>query len=103
VNSDEENSVVVFTIEYFLIISPPDIQFKFYISGKHETTYLLEETWHVPMAYPIICSFMMQAKGQQYEVVCVISGFRCEVAENCALLGYYAASSSSKSHSLLAA
>jgi len=45
------------------------------------------------MAYPIICSFMMQAKGQQYEVVCVISGFRREVAENCPLLGYYAASS----------
>jgi len=24
---------------------------------------------------------------------CMMSGFRCEVAENCALLGYYAASS----------
>jgi hypothetical protein len=24
---------------------------------------------------------------------CVFAGFRCEVAENCALLGYYAASS----------
>jgi len=45
------------------------------------------------MAVPIICSFMVHAKGQQYEVVCVISGFRREVAENCALLGYYAGGS----------
>jgi len=102
VNSDEGNSVVIFAFEYFLIISPPDIQSKFYIGGKHETTYLLEETWHVPLAYPIICSFMMQAKGQQYGVVCVIPGFRREVAENCALMGYYAASSS-KTQPLLTA
>ena len=44
----------------------------------------------------------MQAMGQQYEVVCVISGFRREVAENCAQLGYYAASSG-KTLPLLAA
>jgi len=30
--------------------------------------------------------------------LCVISGFRREVAENCALLGYYAASSGRNYH-----
>jgi len=27
-----------------------------------------------------------------YSVKCVISGFHCEVAENCALVGHYAVS-----------
>ena len=35
----------------------------------------------------------MNEKSIRIMLMCVISGFRCEVDENCALLSYYAANS----------
>jgi hypothetical protein len=34
-----------------------------------------------------------KARGINRAILCVISGFRCDVDEHCVLLGYYAASS----------
>ena len=52
-------------------------------------------TWIITVCQKVIrsdCSLLRQGLRIQPQL-CVISGFRHEVAKNCAILGYYAASS----------
>jgi len=63
--------------------------------GPYQVHYLLPLTYSSLYSLELlIASFNTgQRDGQINKRICVISCFRCEVDEICALLGYYAASS----------
>ena len=62
-------------------------------SAEVNETAILYEVTYGKTRNQNACGWNHERFFENYKLLCMISGFRREVAEKCALLGYYAASS----------